>query len=324
MECMVSIILPNYNYSRFLKERIDSIMNQELQDFEIIVLDDASSDNSVQILDELAKNPKVSHYVVNKRNSGSPFAQWKKGFELAKGKYIWIAEADDSSTPYFLKTAVDVMENDPELALCYTGSTVVDEDGKELYFDYTDWDAPRMKRRVGTVQIHQGRDFIRHNMYWGCYVYNASATLFRRSLVTSEMFEESAGMKNSGDWLFWTKLAGKGKVGEIYEKLSILRRHASATTNVGEKTGNIYFEDPKVLAYIESNYNPGVYRKIIRHGTFIKKVLRSGLDDKKIKDILMNFHNLTGGGMGEYRFERIHKALSNLLPFLISKRNDRL
>jgi glycosyltransferase involved in cell wall biosynthesis len=91
------IIIPNYNYSQFLEERIESVLNQTYQDFEIILLDDSFTDNSLEILSRYESHPKVSHFEINQQNSGSVFKQWVKGIKLAKGKYIWIAEIDDVS-----------------------------------------------------------------------------------------------------------------------------------------------------------------------------------------------------------------------------------
>ncbi len=84
----VSVIVPNYNHSRFLVQRLDSIFNQTVQDFELILLDDCSSDNSEEILKQYANHAKVAHFITNKTNSGSPFRQWKKGVELARGTYV--------------------------------------------------------------------------------------------------------------------------------------------------------------------------------------------------------------------------------------------
>ncbi len=91
----VSVILPNYNHSKYLKQRIDSILNQTFQDFELILLDDNSPDDSVDIIESYRDHKRVSHIHLNKENSGSTFKQWERGFSLAKGEYIWIAESDD-------------------------------------------------------------------------------------------------------------------------------------------------------------------------------------------------------------------------------------
>lgn len=97
----VSIIVPNYNHSKYLNQRLDSILNQTYQDFEVILLDDVSSDNSVEILQAYSKHPKVSHLIVNEQNSGNTFKQWQKGIALAKGTFVWIAESDDFCEPHF-------------------------------------------------------------------------------------------------------------------------------------------------------------------------------------------------------------------------------
>ena len=102
----VSIIVPNYNYACYLNVRIASILNQSYTNYELILLDDASTDNSVEILEKYKDNPHVSHILVNEKNSGSPFQQWAKGISLARGKWIWIAEADDVAEPTFLEVCL--------------------------------------------------------------------------------------------------------------------------------------------------------------------------------------------------------------------------
>ena len=78
-EVQVSVIVPNYNYARYLPMRIESILNQTFTDFELILLDDASTDESVSVLEKYRNNKHVSHIVVNEQNTGSPVQQWMKG-----------------------------------------------------------------------------------------------------------------------------------------------------------------------------------------------------------------------------------------------------
>src|SRR5690606_14670397 len=92
---LVSIILPNYNHASYLPDRLNSIFNQSYQNFEVIILDDCSRDVSLEILNIYKGHPKVSHFIANEVNSGSPFKQWQKGLKLAKGDFVWIAESDD-------------------------------------------------------------------------------------------------------------------------------------------------------------------------------------------------------------------------------------
>ena len=127
---VVSVIVPNYNHSAFLKERLDSILLQTYQYFEIIILDDCSTDNSVQIIENYRLNKHVTHVVLNEKNSGSTFLQWDKGIELAQGKYIWIAESDDVAHPCFLNTLVCQLEKYPEAAFAFSHSLLIDDNGK--------------------------------------------------------------------------------------------------------------------------------------------------------------------------------------------------
>src|ERR1700722_7019269 len=90
----VSVVIPNYNHARFLTRRIETVLQQTFQDFEVILLDDCSTDESRTILSSYAKNSKV-RVEFNSLNSGSAFKQWNKGVGMARGEYVWIAESDD-------------------------------------------------------------------------------------------------------------------------------------------------------------------------------------------------------------------------------------
>ena len=117
--CKVSVIVPNYNHAPYLRQRLDSIFNQTYQDFEVIILDDYSTDNSREIIEEYRSRPQLSHIVYNETTSGSPFKQWAKGFDLAKGEYIWIAESDDWAEVNFLDELVSALDQDNSLALAF-------------------------------------------------------------------------------------------------------------------------------------------------------------------------------------------------------------
>src|SRR5687768_4023193 len=103
---LVSVIIPNYNHGSYLKQRINSILNQTFQDFEIILLDDCSTDNSVEIIEEYRSHTKITSINYNPINSGSTFLQWKKGIDLAQGEWVWIAESDDWCELDFLEVLI--------------------------------------------------------------------------------------------------------------------------------------------------------------------------------------------------------------------------
>jgi glycosyltransferase involved in cell wall biosynthesis len=106
----VSVIIPNYNHAEYLKQRIDSILNQTYKDFELIILDDCSTDNSREIIDDYTSHfPFITSYY-NDINSGSPFTQWDSGVKKAKGEFIWIAESDDFAEADFLEKTNAILD----------------------------------------------------------------------------------------------------------------------------------------------------------------------------------------------------------------------
>jgi glycosyltransferase involved in cell wall biosynthesis len=132
----LSVIVPNYNHEKFLRTRLDSIYHQTFRDYEVILLDDASTDGSVEILREYERAyPANTRLFVNKTNSGGPFHQWAQGIERARGDLIWIAESDDLCQPDFLERIIPAFEKDSVL-LGYGDIQYIDEVGAhrpELY-----------------------------------------------------------------------------------------------------------------------------------------------------------------------------------------------
>ena len=150
----ISVIIPNYNHASFLRQRIESILNQTRQEFELIILDDASTDNSRDIIEMYRHDPRVSHIIYNEKNGGSPFKQWNKGIELAKGKWIWIAESDDYAEPEYLEKLLEQSTLHADAGFLYCLHNWVDEKGEKLFETKTS----------GSVEIYKGREFILQQM----------------------------------------------------------------------------------------------------------------------------------------------------------------
>ena len=83
---LVSVIVPNYNYEAYLDVRMESILAQTYDNFEVIFLDDCPSDGSLDVIEKYKNNPHLKKIVCGDANSGSPFVQWKKGLGLAEGE----------------------------------------------------------------------------------------------------------------------------------------------------------------------------------------------------------------------------------------------
>ena len=126
----VSVIIPNYNHEAYLKKRIDSVLNQTFGDFEAIILDDCSSDQSRVIIENYRTHPKVTQIVYNDKNSGSVFCQWEKGLLLAKGNKIWIAESDDWAEDKLLELLLKKMNENKNVGISFCSSNWVDDEGE--------------------------------------------------------------------------------------------------------------------------------------------------------------------------------------------------
>lgn len=231
MSVLVSIIIPNFNHENFLVQRLESVFNQTFQDFEVILLDDKSTDDSIVILEQYAHHPKVSHFIVNKENSGSPFKQWKKGIQLAKGKYIWIAESDDYCELTFLTKLIEQIEVDALVGIAYCQTNDVDENGVRINhrINYTD----RFQPNIWEMNfVKNGREFVESYLSFFNVIPNASAVIFKKELVKDSIFSTSLmQMKMCGDWYFWAQIALNSKVFFVSETLNYFREHQSVSRN---------------------------------------------------------------------------------------------
>jgi glycosyltransferase involved in cell wall biosynthesis len=225
----VSIIVPNYNHATFLKERIDSILNQTYQNFELILLDDCSTDNSVSILNTFKNHPKVSQLIINEENSGSPFKQWRKGIELAQYDWIWIAESDDVSHEEFLFSCLSTaLKDDSEIV--YSQSYDVDSGMKILQdrIEYTSSFSPN----IWMQDFNQkGLDFTKKYLLVKNVIPNASAVIFKKPDNLSIEWKLIESFKMCGDWLFWIQLCQVYSISFVARHLNFFRTHDAISRN---------------------------------------------------------------------------------------------
>ncbi|MDR0895470.1 MAG: glycosyltransferase [Prevotellaceae bacterium] len=242
----VSVIIPNYNYARYLRLRIDSVLQQTYQNFEIILLDDASIDNSREIIESYRGNQKVSRIVYNDVNSGSTFKQWKKGIEMATGNLIWIAESDDYAHPDFLQEMVRVFYLDKSVVIAACDSYIIDGEG-----NITSAVLDIINREQEVVLI-DGKEYIRKQMLYTTKIYNASSVLFRRDVCCDSDIERASSFRLAGDWYIWVALLNQGKVGRIHRCYNYLRKHSLSVSTKAFSDGFYFSEGLMVLQYILS------------------------------------------------------------------------
>lgn len=194
----VSVVIPAYNAARFVNATIDSVLAQTFQDFEILVVDDGSTDKTKEILE--AYGDKI-HYLY-KENGGVSSAR-NYGIEDAKGKYIAFLDADDVWMPEKLEKQVALMDADKEIGLCYVATQKVDEDLKYLssieansYEDYTESLLLNLNIVAGSC---------------------SSAMVRREVILQTDGFDGK--FTTYADWEFWLRLSLLTKFAPINEEL---------------------------------------------------------------------------------------------------------
>lgn len=226
---MISIIVPNYNHFEFLSKRLETIFNQTFQNFEVILLDDCSTDNSWEVLKQFENHPKVNHCIRNEGNSGSPFKQWEKGLKLAKYDWVWIAESDDFSELDFLEKLL--AQIDDEVSLIFVKSEFVDEKDGPLFFNGV---KHQMKSyELGEVHFKKsGKKFVKEFLIYRNYILNANAVLFRKP---DKFPNKPLSMRFAGDWYFWIYILSKGDIVYFPSPVNYFRFHPSTTRSIRDE-----------------------------------------------------------------------------------------
>jgi glycosyltransferase involved in cell wall biosynthesis len=193
---LVSIIIPNYNHAHYLQQRIESILNQTFQDWELIILDDCSTDQSREVIEQYRNHPRISRIEYNEANSGSTFRQWGKGLEYAQGEWIWIAESDDYCDVNFLECLLDPAI--PEHAgLRYALSRPVDANSQLI-------DDTLYHPGEG---YHKGFEFLEKHLLQLNRIPNASAVIVKKTLLKNTLTKKLQEFKLLSDWIIWNTIA---------------------------------------------------------------------------------------------------------------------
>lgn len=243
--CSVSILVPNYNYASYIHERLQSLFAQDYPVFEIIVLDDASTDGSEAVIHECVQNAgRNVRLITNSKNSGSVFVQWARGAREARGDLIWIAEADDLAQPEFLSRLAPLFAENPELCLSFCDSQQIDQAGRCLGDSYADYCNEHSDLDFRANFRTEAAEFIRQGLSVKNTVLNVSSVLFRRETLLAAMqtlgwltdrptaeaeTEQLPDWHIAGDWRLYIEICrAGGEVQYCAEPLNAHRRHQSS------------------------------------------------------------------------------------------------
>jgi glycosyltransferase involved in cell wall biosynthesis len=235
----VSVIIPNYNHAAYLTERIESVLAQTYPHFEVILLDDCSTDDSRAVLERYRHHPRVSQVVFNTENSGTTFKQWTKGIALAQHEWIWLAESDDWCEPTLLETLVAGITPATCIAFCMS----VAIKGNDILY---------VNENKFLHQTLKGFDFVREKMLRITAISNASQAIFRKQAYL-QIDKSFTTYKFSGDYLFWMLVAQHGEVYIVGKYLNYFRKHDKDVTSPSLKNGQAYREYLRILRTLQEH-----------------------------------------------------------------------
>lgn len=278
---LISVLTTCYNHDKFIGDAIESVLNQTFDDWEMIILDDFSEDNSREIIKKYAlKNEKVK-YIFDDKNLDQG-ARFNTYLHKVESTYIAFLDSDDFMQPNRLKEQLEIMENSPEIGVCHSDGKVIDSREKVDKNDL--W-----QKKDGEIlfsEIHRNPKVKSGNIFQellnGNFIF-FSSTLVRTDLINNINFRT---IRLGIDWIFWLQLAEKTKFYYIEEPLTNYRIHGNGIMQTTFKTNNFfksreivfdeYFDkltlnQKKEYSYILSRYNDkyGDYEKSYQYAKML-------------------------------------------------------
>jgi glycosyltransferase involved in cell wall biosynthesis len=271
-EVKVSIILPTYNGSKYIKVAIESVLTQTFTLWELIVIDDGSNDNTEETINVYTLKDKRIIYLKNENNLGIQ-KTLNKGLKEAKGKYIARIDDDDEWIDKDkLEKQVDFLENNPSYVLVGTGVIVINEESLELFRYLLPKDDKSIRNKI---------------LSKNCFIH--SSVVFKKdSALIFGGYNESNDTKHIEDYDLWLKLGTVGKLSNlpIYAvKFTIRDDSISSTNKIGQFEKNINLLKRYKNKY--PNYKVSMIKSNIR---FLIYKLISKLPIKSIYYDLMKFY----------------------------------
>ncbi|MFM7457050.1 MAG: glycosyltransferase [bacterium] len=260
---LISIVIPSYNQAKYIAYNLDSILAQTYRNFEIIFIDDGSKDNTAEILKSYSeKDSRIKYFYQN--NSERAVAR-SHGISKASGKYICLVDSDDTWLPHKLETQLAVMENDPEIILCYAPVNRIDPENKPLK------NAARQQEGYsGLIYKHLlMRNFI------------PSVTPMIRASVLKNIDEQVTDFIPYEDWDFWLRLSRCGKFHHIKEALGNYRLHPQQSVK-NVKASRIEEVTIKVL-------DANTHESLLEHADFLNFL---DLDKRSFKASVQEAYSL--------------------------------
>lgn len=216
MSPLVSVLIPTYNRAATLGQTLDSIFSQSLQDFEIILVDDASTDSTPDLL-ATYRDPRL-HIYRNLTNLGQA-GNANRCLSLATAPYVHFLYSDDFFLPGCLEKKVAAITSAPDIALVFAATQIIAPDGRPLL----------LRRPFRTDRVLDGARLARHSFHFKNIYGEPSNVLFRRELAVQHG-GFAPDLSYTVDWEFWIRLSCQAQVAYLSAPLSAFRLSGSSVT----------------------------------------------------------------------------------------------
>ncbi|ANE52966.1 glycosyltransferase family 2 protein [Flavisolibacter tropicus] len=237
----VSVLMPTLNYARFLPEAIESVLNQTFHDFELIIVDNGSTDETDEVVSRYLSDKRLRYF---KNYEKGMAGNWNKCLEFSKGTYLKFLCADDKFHPQLLEKFVSIMEANPHVSLV---TSYRENFGRAA----TTTDARTLEAWKARKHLLDGKRAIHDTLHTFNWIGEPTAVMFRRSNLKLGYFRKD--LVWLCDWEMWLRHLTVGDCYLIPEVLSYIRKHpGSGTESLTKKGYANYFEDYdfyKSLAY---------------------------------------------------------------------------
>lgn len=211
---MISIVTASYNYAQYIGETIQSVLNQTYSDWELVIVDDCSSDNSVEVIKSF-KDDRIKLFV-NEKNLGLK-GTVKRGIELAQGDWVVFLESDDVIESDYLEKKVKIAQKYPDVVLIFNDCEFFGDEKKVCDFNV----ALKKTRELNSKRKYPA------NMFWEFYhsnkIFTFSAVMAKRDALLKIDYEPKLDCLL--DWHLWIQMAHIGKIYYIDERLTKWRLH---------------------------------------------------------------------------------------------------
>ncbi|MFJ7729605.1 glycosyltransferase family 2 protein [Neobacillus sp. NPDC097160] len=269
----ITVLMPVYNASEYIRETIDSVLNQTFKDFEFLIINDGSTDNSEEII-KTYSDPRIR--LVNNEKNMRLIATLNRGIDLAEGKYIARMDADDICLPTRLEKQYKVMEENPDIALCGTGIKMM---GKKFFQPLVMTDPKQIRNvmRVFNVFFHP-------------------TIMFRKNILIENEYRYDPRYLHAEDYQLFQLMSEKHKLTNIDETLLLYRLSPGGISRVHntEQQTMTYTITTEALKRIGINFDRNQYadryltkEQILEIKDTLEQIYRvEALHNEEIKDVL--------------------------------------